>query len=38
MHAAVRREAEDRQGLEQLRRYFIRPALADERVQCNAAG
>ena len=30
--------AEDRQGLEQLCRYITRPALANERVQCNAAG
>ena len=30
--------ADDRQALEQLCRYITRPALANERVQCNAAG
>ncbi len=30
--------AGDRQPLEQLCRYITRPALADERVQTNAAG
>jgi Putative transposase len=38
LHAAVRCGAEDRQALEQLCRYITRPALANERVQCNAAG
>ena len=38
LHAAVRCGANDRQGLEQLCRYITRPALANERVQCNAAG
>ena len=38
LHAAVRCGAHDRQGLEQLCRYITRPALANERVQCNAAG
>jgi hypothetical protein len=38
LHAAVRCEAGNRQGLEQLCRYITRPALANERVQCNAAG
>ena len=38
LHAAVRCEADDRQGLERLCRYTTRPALAYERVQCNAAG
>jgi hypothetical protein len=38
LHAAVRCEAEDRQGLERLCRYISRPALAYERVQCDAAG
>ena len=38
LHAAVRCGADDRQGLEQLCRYITRPALADERVQTNAAG
>ena len=36
-HAAVRCAAEDRKSLEELCRYITRPALADERVQCNAA-
>ena len=38
LHAAVRCGAEDRQALEQLCRYIMRPALANERVQTNAAG
>ena len=38
MHAAVRCGADDRQALEQLCRYITRPALANERVQTNAAG
>ena len=38
LHAAVRCDAEDRRSLEQLCRYITRPALANERVQCNAAG
>jgi hypothetical protein len=38
LHAAVRRDAHDRKRLEQLCRYITRPALSDERVQCNAAG
>ena len=37
-HAAVRVEAHERKRLEQLCRYITRPALADERVQLNAAG
>ena len=37
-HAAVRCGADERQALEQLSRYITRPALANERVQCNAAG
>ena len=37
-HAAVRCGADDRQALEQLCRYITRPALANERVQTNAAG
>ena len=36
--AAVRVEAHERKRLEQLCRYITRPALADERVQLNAAG
>ena len=38
LHAAVRCGADDRQALEQLCRYITRPALANERVQTNAAG
>ena len=38
LHAAVRCAANDRQALEQLCRYITRPALANERVQTNAAG
>ena len=34
----VRCGADDRQALEQLRRCITRPALANERVQTNAAG
>jgi Putative transposase len=38
LHAAVRCAADGRKALEQLCRYITRPALANERVQCNAAG
>jgi len=38
LHAAVHCEAHERQRLEQLCRYITRPALANERVQINAAG
>ena len=38
LHAAVRCGAADRQALEQLCRYITRSALANERVQFNAAG
>ena len=38
LHAAVRCGADDRQALEQLCCYITRPALANERVQTNAAG
>ena len=38
LHAAVRCCADERKSLEQLCRYITRPALANERVQCNAAG
>jgi Putative transposase len=38
LHAAVRCDAADRKELEQLCRYITRSALANERVQCNAAG
>ena len=37
LHAAVRVEAHDRKRLEQLCRYITRPALANERLQTNAA-
>ena len=38
LQAAVRCDADDPQALEQLCRYIIRPAPADEGVQCDAAG
>ena len=38
LRAAVRCAADDRKALEQLCRYITRPALANERVQTNAAG
>ena len=38
LHAAVRCGADARQALEQLCRHITRPALANERVQTNAAG
>ena len=38
LHAAVRCAADDRHALEQLCRTITRPALANERVQTNAAG
>ena len=38
LHAAVRCGADDREALEQLCRYTIRPALANEPVQTNDAG
>jgi hypothetical protein len=38
LHAAVRCDAHERRRLEQLCRYITRPALANERVQCNGAG
>jgi len=38
LHAAVCCGADERKALEQLCRYITRPALANERVQCNAAG
>ena len=37
-HAAARMQAHERNRLEQLCRYIMRPALSDERVQRNAAG
>ena len=38
LYADVRFDADDCQALEQLCRYTARPALANERVQTNAAG
>ena len=38
LHAVVRCGADHRQALEQVCRYFTRPALANERVRTNAAG
>ncbi len=38
LHAAVRWDAHERQRLAQPCRTIKRPALANERVQCNAAG
>ncbi len=38
LHAAVRCGADDRKSLDPLCRYITRPALANERVQCNASG
>jgi Putative transposase len=38
LHTAVRCDADDPEALEQLCRDITRPALANERVQCNAAG
>jgi Putative transposase len=38
LHAAVRCAADERLALEQLCRCITRPALANERVQTNAAG
>ena len=38
LHAAVRCAADDRKALEHLCRHITRPALANERVQTNAAG
>lgn len=38
LQAAVRCAADDRRALEQLCRTITRPALANERVQTNAAG
>jgi hypothetical protein len=38
LHGAVRCGANDRPALEHLCRYITRPALANDRVQTNAAG
>jgi len=37
-HAAVRCEADARRGLERPCSYIMRPALAYERVRCDASG
>ena len=38
LHAGARCATDERQALERLCSYITRPALANERVQCNAAG
>jgi Putative transposase len=38
LHAAVRCASHERKSLERLCRYITRPAIANERVRCNAAG
>ncbi len=38
LHAAVRCAARERKKLARLCRYITRPALANDRVQCNGAG
>ena len=38
LHAGVRCEADDRQGIEQLCRYITRPAIANERLSVNREG
>ena len=38
LHAGVRCDAEDRQGIEQLCRYITRPAIANERLSVNRDG
>ena len=38
LHAGVRCEANDRQGIEQLCRYITRPAIANERLSINGEG
>lgn len=38
LHAGVRCEANDRQGVEQLARYITRPAIANERLSINGDG
>ena len=38
LHAGVRCEANDRQGIEQLCRYITRPAIANERLSVNRDG
>jgi hypothetical protein len=38
LHAGVRCDADQRQGLEHLYRYITRPAIANERLSVNRAG
>ena len=38
LHAGVRCEANDRQGIEQLARYITRPAISNERLSVNQVG
>ena len=38
LHAGVRCEADDRQGIEQLCRYITRPAISNERLSINRDG
>lgn len=38
LHATVQVKAHDRQRLERVRHYITLPALANDRVQTNAAG
>ena len=38
LHAGVRCEANDRQGIEQLCRYITRPAISNERLAINRDG
>ena len=38
LHAGVRCEANDRQGIEQLCRYITRPAISNERLAINGKG
>jgi hypothetical protein len=38
LHAGVRCDANDRQGIEQLCRYITRPAIANERLSINREG
>ena len=38
LHAGVRCDANDRQGIEQLCRYITRPAISNERLAINREG
>ncbi len=38
LHAGVRRDADDRKGIEQLCRYITRPAISNERLSINREG